>query len=80
MWWSIVIYSPLSPYPPGYEPGFFLDSTTVPDWAANIFDPYPQPAISVPSCNVPHLYPNGDEIDEHDAGQPHSPFVGTAAP
>ena len=54
--------------------------TTVPDWAANIFDPLPHPDISVPSCKVPQRHPNGLEIVEHVAGQPHSPLVATALP
>ena len=45
-----------------------------------MFDPYPQPAISVPSCRVPQRYPNGDDTVEHVAGHPQIPFVGTTFP
>jgi hypothetical protein len=51
-----VIYCPLSYLYPA--------ATTVPDSIANIFEPYPHPAISIPSCSVPQRHPNPDDTDE----------------
>ena len=45
-----------------------------------MLDPYPHPAISVPSCSAPQRHPNGDEIVEHVAGHPNIPFVGITDP
>lgn len=68
----MVINSPLS--------YLYEDCTTIPSFAAKILEPYPQPAMSIASCNAPHLYPNGLDTDEHVAGHPHSPAVATTVP